>query len=34
VRPVVSAEHPLEDANLVLQKLGSGEVMGRAVLRP
>ena len=34
IRPVVSSEHPLEDANSVLQRLERGEVMGRAVLRP
>ncbi|MGA2198496.1 MAG: alcohol dehydrogenase [Nitrososphaerales archaeon] len=34
VRPVVSAEYPLEDANAVLQMLEKGEVMGRATLRP
>jgi alcohol dehydrogenase, propanol-preferring len=34
VRSFVSEEHPLEDANAVLQRLERGEVMGRAVLRP
>jgi propanol-preferring alcohol dehydrogenase len=34
VSPVVSAEYPLEDANLALEKLRKGEVNGRVILKP
>jgi propanol-preferring alcohol dehydrogenase len=34
VTPVVSGRYKLEEANEVLQKLGRGEVSGRAILRP
>jgi propanol-preferring alcohol dehydrogenase len=34
VRPVVSARYKLDEANQVLQKLGKGEISGRAILRP
>jgi len=34
VKPVVSAKYRLDEANQVLQKLGRGEITGRAILRP
>jgi len=34
LRPVVSGKYKLEEANDVLQKLGRGEISGRAILRP
>jgi propanol-preferring alcohol dehydrogenase len=34
VKPVVSVKYKLEDANAALQRLGEGEISGRAILRP
>ena len=34
IAPVVTGSYPLEQANDVLEKLGRGEISGRAVLRP
>ena len=34
IKPVVSGKYRLEEANEVLEKLGRGEIAGRAVLRP
>jgi alcohol dehydrogenase, propanol-preferring len=34
VKPVISARYKLEEANQVLERLGRGEISGRAILRP
>ena len=34
IAPVVTGSYPLEQANEVLEKLGRGEIRGRAVLTP
>ena len=34
VKPVISARYKLDEANHVLERLGRGEISGRAILRP